>query len=321
MKLGPFRRRTSRQSGYILLVLMFFMALLVIAALASAPDVATQLKRDREEEMIHRGAQYARAIKHYVKKFGRYPTSLEQLEGTNNVRFLRKRYADPMTKDGKWRLLYATDVKFASPQQGGLGTPAAQLAAQSSQSPSGFGTPIGQQPGQSGLGLGTTPGGLTSPGLSSPGGLSGPGGLGGPGGLSSGPGGLSSSPGRLSSGPGGLSPSPAQGGRPGVTTGGTAGAPVFGAGAIVGVASVSDKEGLREFNQKSHYNEWFFAYDFNTDSGGLIKGPYTGKTFNNGGKPLGGQPSSLDPHSIAPSSSFGMQPSTLGSPSSSSPKQ
>ena len=32
-----------------------------------------QMKRDREEEMIHRGTEYARAIKKYYKKFGRYP--------------------------------------------------------------------------------------------------------------------------------------------------------------------------------------------------------------------------------------------------------
>ena len=34
-----------------------------------------QMKRDREEEMIHRGTEYARAIKKFYKKFGRYPAN------------------------------------------------------------------------------------------------------------------------------------------------------------------------------------------------------------------------------------------------------
>ena len=45
------------------------------------------MKRDREEEMIHRGTEYARAVKKYYKKFGRYPANLEQLENTNQIRF------------------------------------------------------------------------------------------------------------------------------------------------------------------------------------------------------------------------------------------
>ncbi|MGZ4818164.1 MAG: hypothetical protein ACXVZJ_06035 [Terriglobales bacterium] len=89
-----FRRRSghhrSGQSGYMLIVILFMMALMVIAMVATAPAVKTELQRDREEEMVHRGAQYARAIKKYYKKFGRYPATLEQLEKSNDMRFLRK---------------------------------------------------------------------------------------------------------------------------------------------------------------------------------------------------------------------------------------
>ena len=60
------------------------------------PSITFDIKRDREEEMIHRGVQYSRAIRAYYKKFGRYPTKIEDLENTNNLRFLRKRYKDPM---------------------------------------------------------------------------------------------------------------------------------------------------------------------------------------------------------------------------------
>ena len=71
------------------------------------------MKRDREEEMIHRGVQYSRAIRRFVKKTGRYPTRLEELENTNNIRFLRKRYKDPVTgKD--FKLLHVGEVQLTS---------------------------------------------------------------------------------------------------------------------------------------------------------------------------------------------------------------
>ena len=83
------RRRRQRDSGAMLLAVLFMMAMMVIVAMAMAPRFVQQAKRDREEEMIHRGTEYARAIKKYYKKFGRYPANLEQLENTNQIRFLR----------------------------------------------------------------------------------------------------------------------------------------------------------------------------------------------------------------------------------------
>ena len=101
------------ERGYILLMLMLFVALLAIAAGAVAPSIAFRVRRDREEEMIHRGVQYSRALRRFVKKTGRYPTRLEELENTNNIRFLRKRYKDPITgKD--FKLLHVGEVQLTS---------------------------------------------------------------------------------------------------------------------------------------------------------------------------------------------------------------
>jgi hypothetical protein len=36
-------------------------------------------------------------VKRYFRKFGRYPARIEELENTNNSRFLRKRFKDPIT--------------------------------------------------------------------------------------------------------------------------------------------------------------------------------------------------------------------------------
>src|SRR5258708_33891666 len=66
--------------------------------------------------MRHRGTAYMRAIQHFYKKLGRYPMRVEELEDTNNVRYLRKRYKDPMNKDPAtgqekdFKLLHQTDI-------------------------------------------------------------------------------------------------------------------------------------------------------------------------------------------------------------------
>src|SRR5216684_9036471 len=111
-----FRRQAigphPRQHGYILLTLMLMTVALVIAAAAVLPAISFEIRRDREEELIHRGVQYSRAIRTYYKKFGRYPSRIEELESTNNMRFLRKRYKDPITgKD--FKLLHLSDVMQA----------------------------------------------------------------------------------------------------------------------------------------------------------------------------------------------------------------
>src|SRR5437762_2939967 len=106
-----FSRRSAPQSGYMRLMLMLVVTLLAIAPAAIVPTMAFQIRRDREEEMIHRGVQYSRAIRRYVKKFGRYPTRIEELENTNNVRFLRRKYKDPVTGQD-FKILHMGDVKL-----------------------------------------------------------------------------------------------------------------------------------------------------------------------------------------------------------------
>ncbi|PSH05454.1 MAG: hypothetical protein CXZ00_01840 [Acidobacteria bacterium] len=106
------RRKRNREndSGYMLLVLMLAVAVLTIGMLGVARNYRRSIQRDREVEMIHRGEQYARAVKRYYVKFGRYPISIEQLEKTNNIRFLRKKYKDPMAPDGEWKVAHPTDI-------------------------------------------------------------------------------------------------------------------------------------------------------------------------------------------------------------------
>src|SRR6201997_4358496 len=104
--------RRQGEQGYIMLLLLLMVAMMVIAAGIILPSITFDIKRNREEEMVHRGVQYSRAIRAYYKKFGRYPAKIEDLENTNQLRFLRKRYKDPITgKD--FRLLHYGEAKLS----------------------------------------------------------------------------------------------------------------------------------------------------------------------------------------------------------------
>jgi len=109
-------RARSKESGYVLLAVLLTMTLLLILLSVEAPRIAKQIKRDKEEEMIHRGKDYATAVKRFVhKNGGRYPVSVEQLENTNHVRFLRKKYVDPMTGDSDWKMVHVGEAQVNIP--------------------------------------------------------------------------------------------------------------------------------------------------------------------------------------------------------------
>jgi len=293
-------QRRQREGGYLLLVILLMMAMMIIAATVEAPRLVQQMKRDREEEMIHRGTEYARAIKKFYKKFGRYPTNLDDLD-KGQIRFLRKRYKDPLTKDGKWALLHYGDIQ-ALTNPNAPGTPAAALGSQGQgalANPNAPGTPaavLGSQ-GQGGaLGavLGSTSGSpvqraqyANGPNSDGSGGTSG----GGPaqgGQYTNGPGSDGSGGGSAGGGaqPGnnfGGNPSPGNGqtGAPGSSSGNVSGQSsaggnqTFGGGAIVGVASLSKDPTIRIYNKKQTYNEWKFIYDPMSDRANvLLRGPY-----------------------------------------------
>jgi len=70
------------------------------------PRVAFERQRDKEALLIDRGEQYARAIELYTRKTGHYPQTMDELEQGQTIRFLRRRYKDPMTGKDEWRLIH-----------------------------------------------------------------------------------------------------------------------------------------------------------------------------------------------------------------------
>ena len=100
--------RRREEGGYALLMAIFLVATMILAATVAVPPLLTEGRRGMEEEMIWRGEQYERAVGLYYRKFNKYPTKVEDLTRlTNGVRFLRQAYKDPMNKeDGSWRFIY-----------------------------------------------------------------------------------------------------------------------------------------------------------------------------------------------------------------------
>jgi len=87
---------------------MMVLTILLISLTTALPDIYTANQREREEELIFRGNEYARAIMLYRRQFNRFPSTVDDLaKKTNGFRFLRHAYKDPMTKSGKWRFIHA----------------------------------------------------------------------------------------------------------------------------------------------------------------------------------------------------------------------
>ena len=244
------RRLQKAEEGYVLLTLLLFVAVLTITvALPMVKYYEFQRKRDREEELVHRGVEYERAIRKFYKKFGSYPPTLEALQETNHIRCLRRRYKDPFGKD--FKVLHLADVMTQfNAGLAGAGIAGGQVLGQSVSSLNGsFASASSADTTATGNAVTSSNPGTSDASqqaTNSSGGSSG-----------------SSQPGQNT---GTTLPFTAISGQP---TGQT-----FGGGGIVGVATTNTEESIRIYNKKNHYNEWLFAYNPSQDRGGLPKGPY-----------------------------------------------
>jgi type II secretory pathway pseudopilin PulG len=95
-----------RSRGFIMVMLLAFITIMGIMLTVAMPNVATEVQRDQEAELIFRGEAIARAIRLYKAKTGGYPLALEELTKIR-PRILRKLYLDPMTHEGEWDLITA----------------------------------------------------------------------------------------------------------------------------------------------------------------------------------------------------------------------
>jgi type II secretory pathway pseudopilin PulG len=267
--MATLRRKPRNEKGYILLSVMLLMVLMLVALTIEAPRVAQQIKREKEEELIHRGDEYKLAIKRFFRKFGRYPLSIDQLENTNNMRFLRKRYKDPMTGKDDWRLIHVGEAMIKIGGTGNLNAPGTGT----------FGQPIagnnsGLSPGAgSGLNAGANTAGLNAGGTPTSGDNSNNNNT------SAGSGtGNSSGTSTSAFNNGGFQP---------------------GGGPIMGVASARKEQSLKIRDEKDHYNEWEFVYDPRLEQQQQLGGVVPNNNLQQPG-PNNQNPNTQNPNSMGP---------------------
>src|ERR1700677_4939901 len=90
-------RRQRGESGFAMLLVFVMAAAIAITLYIEVPRVAFESQRTREQMSIDRALQYKRAIQLFYRKFQTYPQTLDDLETKRNIRFLRRRYLDPLT--------------------------------------------------------------------------------------------------------------------------------------------------------------------------------------------------------------------------------
>ena len=171
---GALTNARKKQGGYALLMVVFLVTLVLVASMSIGLRVLTEGRREKEQEMIWRGQQYTRGIKLYYRKFGRFPTSLDNLTqpSVGNIRFMRQAYKDPMNKeDGSWRLIYvgpagnligSINPAVSNPQMpGGMGQPAVAGTSPGT-APGAFGSQLGAFGSSSSPAPGAAPGAFGS---------------------------------------------------------------------------------------------------------------------------------------------------------------
>jgi hypothetical protein len=278
------------QQGYAILTVMFFLTLLVLGTIVVAPNVVTDVQRQKEEEMIWRGKQYVRGVRLYYTKMHRFPTQLEDLyKPKTGIRFMRQAYKDPMnTADGSWRLIYVGpngqligSLKDHSMTGNPLGTAGA----------SGFGTPMGANGNSpfgasSSSGFGSSMAGSATPGASPQGAA---------------PGGQNPANGDNPDGSGGM------GSLQPVDLSSTSS--IIG-GNIIGVGSKINKKSIIWYDKAKNYRQFEFIWDPSLDS---LTGQRIGSVPVSNPSPFGAQPNSNSNTGASPFSPGGNSPSSFGS--------
>jgi len=95
------------ERGFTYLGLLFAVVILGLTLSAVGVVWSTQIRRDREAELLFVGDQYRTAIGRYYAAGGAYPLDLKDLLADQRFpqvrRYLRRLYPDPITGDADWQ--------------------------------------------------------------------------------------------------------------------------------------------------------------------------------------------------------------------------
>lgn len=91
-------------AGYTLAALMILIMVMSIMMAVAARGWTTYVQREKEQEAIFRGLQYAEAIRVFQQRHGRLPNQLEELIKVE-PRSIRQLYPNPLHEGGSWGML------------------------------------------------------------------------------------------------------------------------------------------------------------------------------------------------------------------------
>jgi type II secretory pathway pseudopilin PulG len=101
--------------GYAMAALLVGMSVMAVLMSALLPVWSHLATREKEEELIFRGRQYARAVGLFQRKFAN--TAPPTIDVLVEQRFLRKKYKDPITNDD-FQPIYANQAAIQPPGGG-----------------------------------------------------------------------------------------------------------------------------------------------------------------------------------------------------------
>lgn len=145
---SPMNLAGKASSGYAMAALLVGLSVMSVLLSVAMPTWSHMIRREKEEELIFRGTQYARAINQYQRKFAN--ASPQTLDVLIEQRLLRKKFRDPMATDekGEFQMLYLSS-RAGGPQ----GTAGAGRTGGPGQGAGSRGAGAG---GQAGAGTGST---------------------------------------------------------------------------------------------------------------------------------------------------------------------
>lgn len=115
------RRMLANELGYAMAALLVSLAIMGILMSVAMPVWRQEARREKEAELIWRGEQYARAIALYRFKNANIPNAFPpSIDALVEGRYLRKKYKDPMAKDGEFEVMGVGSMVSAQPGPGGL---------------------------------------------------------------------------------------------------------------------------------------------------------------------------------------------------------
>src|SRR3954462_9371439 len=145
---GQAKQKRHGQTGYAMAALLVAMSIVAIMLTVVMPVWKQTSRREKEEELVFRGKQYAHAIGLFQKKFANaFPPNLDVLV---DQRFLRKKFKDPITNDDFVPIAAGQNLPGGTQQPGGAQPPGGRGAAGSAA--------------RGGIGQPTQPGSTTQPG-------------------------------------------------------------------------------------------------------------------------------------------------------------